>query len=1198
MQKMLHKSFKPAKCKTALRLAIPRIKLMKNKREAQAKQLKRELAQLLESGQDQTARIRVEHVVREEKTVEAYNLLEIYCELIVARMPMIESQKNCPIDLKEAIASVIFASARCEDIPELKDASKHFTAKYGKEFTSAALEMRPNCGVGRMLVEKLSAIAPDGPTKLKILTGIAEEHNIKWDPASFGAKESKVYDDKLNGPNTFAEAAKSSAYPSNVQAPTSAYEQRPPSVQVPNYDKGPPSVRDPKRTDKNDTPTSFSENSSRSSPKNFGYSNTGADNLMSSGTYSPNSKPLGTGNQGFRHSYSGNENAYSSPRQQWNMDFKDATTAAQAAAESAELASMAARAAAELSSRGNMTQQYSMESPMSPLHRMRDEEPRRYTGSVSQNERLGRDPVNNNISLHGRNSGNYEQIDSFKERGRARDNGNVYSNNGRSGDKSSHGSFKSTASSFNEETSVNNQTTDAYSQRHSFQQVPMGHEVNLARKSGENGDHQNVGAREQSSYSYSHSQSNSFTDNHDGVSNFHRLKSENDKRSSGELHDTKSSGFVDYQEVRIKKQSSHSSSHSRSSTLSDDHDVVSNLNRQNSGNNSVEDFFLHNDIGSLQRSTKETTDSFNNASAVFDDYGSDNNEDCFDLGKEHETREFSMSLSSSGERSHTRLSTRTNSQSIEKNVKSRGTSISESHIFSEQRPSPVFFGSSTSSADHDLPATFDDYGPSSESDEEIDKSKFVRSSKPSIGSNVDCMDSHQAENSIFDSQSIEIIEDTEQSNDSSPEEGMKLNFGNLTGGLRHKGYRLPPYTNSPRGNALSSVGAANGASTRIEQLSPPAAVEDSAGSVSYNQEPYNRKSSDEVNRKLSMRALSTHVDPSDDDSEDERPKQTSSSTQDQYKKTPSFEENQRSSLRGAVPHFGSGNNDSDEDLPKTKVPSDTGISRRTKVSPSNSRRSTNLTATAFSEPKVVSDYNGNGGDEVNRKFRMRASGTRVDSSDDDCEKRPNQTFSSIQDQNNKLPSFEQNKRSSLRVAVPYSGSRNSGSDEGLPKTSLNAFSNTGFSRRTMASPSNSQRSSNLKATVASEPKVDSDYGLEKNSSSRSSNADESLPKTRPQKKNSDLSGSFQHPQLSSQATARLVSETKRSSSDRAFKSSEKEQSSASVPKTISSASAKSLTTQTSTGAGQSKQNARHVHPKLPDIDILTAHLNSIRQNRQ
>lgn len=32
-------------------------------------------------------------MVREEKTMAAYELIEIYCELIVARLPIIESQK-------------------------------------------------------------------------------------------------------------------------------------------------------------------------------------------------------------------------------------------------------------------------------------------------------------------------------------------------------------------------------------------------------------------------------------------------------------------------------------------------------------------------------------------------------------------------------------------------------------------------------------------------------------------------------------------------------------------------------------------------------------------------------------------------------------------------------------------------------------------------------------------------------------------------------------------------------------------------------------------------------------------------------------------------------------------------------------------------------------------------------------------------
>lgn len=47
------------------------------------------------------------------------------------------------------------------------------------------------------LVEKLSAKSPDGPTKMKILAAIAEEHNVKWDPESFEEKESKPPEDLL-----------------------------------------------------------------------------------------------------------------------------------------------------------------------------------------------------------------------------------------------------------------------------------------------------------------------------------------------------------------------------------------------------------------------------------------------------------------------------------------------------------------------------------------------------------------------------------------------------------------------------------------------------------------------------------------------------------------------------------------------------------------------------------------------------------------------------------------------------------------------------------------------------------------------------------------------------------------------------------------------------------------------------------------
>jgi len=56
-----------------------------------------------------------------------------------------------------------------------------------------------NLMLSLQLVEKLSAKAPDGPTKIKILTAIAEEHNINWEPKSFGDNDTKASHDLLVG---------------------------------------------------------------------------------------------------------------------------------------------------------------------------------------------------------------------------------------------------------------------------------------------------------------------------------------------------------------------------------------------------------------------------------------------------------------------------------------------------------------------------------------------------------------------------------------------------------------------------------------------------------------------------------------------------------------------------------------------------------------------------------------------------------------------------------------------------------------------------------------------------------------------------------------------------------------------------------------------------------------------------------------
>ncbi|KAI9078527.1 hypothetical protein K1719_039465 [Acacia pycnantha] len=217
------------RCKTCLNLAISRIKLLQNKRDMQLKQMRKEIAQFLQAGQEPIARIRVEHIIREQNIGAAYDILELFCEFVLARVPIIENQKDCPQELREAIASIIFAAPRCSDVPDLLHIKNLFTTKYGKEFVSAASELRPDSGVNRMIIEKLSVHAPSGEAKLKVLREIAGEYNLTWDYSKTEAEFSKNHEDLLAG----AKQVSGSAMPSQNLSKSSSFTSAPSTMKHP-----------------------------------------------------------------------------------------------------------------------------------------------------------------------------------------------------------------------------------------------------------------------------------------------------------------------------------------------------------------------------------------------------------------------------------------------------------------------------------------------------------------------------------------------------------------------------------------------------------------------------------------------------------------------------------------------------------------------------------------------------------------------------------------------------------------------------------------------------------------------------------------------------------------------------------------------------------------------------------------------------
>ena len=170
--------FNASKCKTALRLCVGRVKLLRNKKAHAVATLKREIGDLLNAGKEDSARVRVEAVLREEATLEAFEVLDLFCELLVVRLPLIESTKDLPADLKEAVATVVYAARRVADaIPELKEVRAQFAGKYGSQYVAACGEdaTAGACGVSELAMRKLALAPPSAEARLEALRAVAAE---------------------------------------------------------------------------------------------------------------------------------------------------------------------------------------------------------------------------------------------------------------------------------------------------------------------------------------------------------------------------------------------------------------------------------------------------------------------------------------------------------------------------------------------------------------------------------------------------------------------------------------------------------------------------------------------------------------------------------------------------------------------------------------------------------------------------------------------------------------------------------------------------------------------------------------------------------------------------------------------------------------------------------------------------------------
>ncbi|XP_006860382.1 PREDICTED: IST1 homolog [Chrysochloris asiatica] len=132
---MFSTGFKADHLRVNLQLVTSRLKLLEKKKTEQAQKARKEIADYLAAGKDERARIRVEHIIREDYLVEAMEILELYCDLLLARFSLIQATKELNSGLVESVSTLIWAAPRLQSqVPELKTVSNQLCAKYSQEY--------------------------------------------------------------------------------------------------------------------------------------------------------------------------------------------------------------------------------------------------------------------------------------------------------------------------------------------------------------------------------------------------------------------------------------------------------------------------------------------------------------------------------------------------------------------------------------------------------------------------------------------------------------------------------------------------------------------------------------------------------------------------------------------------------------------------------------------------------------------------------------------------------------------------------------------------------------------------------------------------------------------------------------------------------------------------------------------------------
>jgi vacuolar protein sorting-associated protein IST1 len=180
-------------CKVQLKMLVTRLNLLNSKKSNLAKVEKRAAGMLLRDDKEHNARILVEQIIRDDYTIESYELIKQYVDMLLARFNVIITEKELKPEVADAVCALVYSGwLMGSEIKELQELFKLFSAKYGKAYTQEVLDNKEKYINARLLTIISNTQVPDPSVIEAYLTEIAKEYGVEYVPRPVGEQRGPV----------------------------------------------------------------------------------------------------------------------------------------------------------------------------------------------------------------------------------------------------------------------------------------------------------------------------------------------------------------------------------------------------------------------------------------------------------------------------------------------------------------------------------------------------------------------------------------------------------------------------------------------------------------------------------------------------------------------------------------------------------------------------------------------------------------------------------------------------------------------------------------------------------------------------------------------------------------------------------------------------------------------------------------------